>query len=171
MLSGSFCHRILLTGILLCGMSVHSSAQQTIADVFREMPDSLLPTISENNRLDMIDYMASGMKAEVTNRLGGSSEMTTLTNDSLCVRVSQAQTVTLLLLTPAEYVDSCRQIVCMVRTYGIDESSLHTTVDYYTPQWVRILDKPLLCDADIRRIKNLDLQTILNWRCETLKKD
>ena len=75
--------RILLTGILLGGMPVGSAAQQTISEVFREMPDSLLPTLSKNNRLDMLDFMASGMKAEVTNRLGGRSEMTALTDDSM----------------------------------------------------------------------------------------
>ena len=40
-------------------------------DVFRLMPDSLFPTLSANNRLDMIDFMDSQMKAEVTNLLGG----------------------------------------------------------------------------------------------------
>ena len=163
--------QILLTGVLLCGMPAGSAAQQTIADVFREMPDSLLPTLSKNNRLDMIDFMSSGMKAEVTNRLGGRSEMTALTDDSLCVRISQALTVTCLLLTPEEPVDSCHQIVCMVRTYGIDETTLHTVVDYFTPQWVTIQEKPLLNDAAYDRIGALDLQTILNWEDKTLKKD
>lgn len=167
---GRHIHQILLTGILLCGMSVNGSAQ-TITDIFRVMPDSLLPTLSENNRLDMIDFMASGMKAEVTNRLGGSSEMTALTNDSLCLRVSKAQTITFLLLTPLELVDSCRQIVCLIRTYGLNESSFNTTVDYYTPQWEKILKKPILKDVDIKRIKALDLQTILNWEDKILKKD
>ena len=168
---GCCIHKILLTGILLCGMFVECFAQQTIADVFREMPDSLLPTLSENNRLDMLDFMASGMKAEVTNRLGGNSEMTALTNDNLCLRVSQAQKVTFLLLTLVEPIDSCRQIICMLRTYGSDESTLHTVVEYYSPQWERISEKSFLSEADIKRIKALDLQTILNWEDKILKKD
>ena len=167
---GRHFHQILLTGILFYGMSVDSPAQ-TIANVFRVMPDSLLPTLSENNRLDMVDFIVSGMKAEVTNRLGGKSEMTALADDNLCLRVSKAQTVTFLLLTPLEPVDSCSQIVCMIRTYGLNESTFSTVVDYYTPQWEKMLKKPFLSDVDIKRIKALDLQTILNWEDEILKKD
>mgnify|MGYP002522465684 CR=1 FL=1 len=172
MILGTIVHRTLLTGILLCGMAVLCHAQKkTVSDMFRVMPDSLLPVLSENNRLDMIDFMASGMKAAVTNRIGGESEMTALTDDSLRVKVSDAQTVTLLLVSPLDSIESGNPIICFVRTYGTDESMLQSVTSFYTTQWSQILQEPPLKDADVKRIKALDVQTILNWERDILKKD
>ena len=89
-------YRILLAGVLFLGMPVSISAQ--MADYFRKIPESLLPTLSVNNRLDMLDFMASNMKAEVINRLGGKSEMTSLTDSTLTIRMSNALQVDMLLL-------------------------------------------------------------------------
>ena len=41
------------------------AAAVEIKDVFSAMPDSVLPTLTRNNRLDMVDFIDSGMKAEV----------------------------------------------------------------------------------------------------------
>ena len=164
-------HKTLLTVILFCGMTVMCHAQIKISDLFREMPDSLLPVLSDNNRLDMIDFMASGMKAEVSNRLGGKSEMTMLTDDSLRVKVSDAQTITLLLICPLDSIESGNKIICLIRTYGTDESMLQSVTSFYTTQWNKIDQKPPLNDADIKRISALNMQTILNWDGKILKKD
>jgi hypothetical protein len=151
-------------------MTVICHAQEKISDLFRVMPDSLLPVLSENNRLDMIDFMASGMKAEVTNRLGGSSEMTLLTDDSLRVKVSDALAVTLLLVTPLDSVESGNNIICCVQTYGTDESMLQSVTSFYTTQWNQMNQMPPLNDEDTKRIHALDMQTILNWERDILKK-
>ncbi|MBR6998224.1 MAG: DUF3256 family protein, partial [Prevotella sp.] len=42
-----------------------------MADLFKAMPDSLMPYLTKNNRLDMIDFMEANMKAEITNQLEG----------------------------------------------------------------------------------------------------
>ena len=164
-------HKTLLTVILFCGMTVMCHAQIKISDPFREMPDSLLPVLSENNRLDMIDFMASGMKAEVSNRLGGKSEMTMLTDDSLRVKVSSALTVTLLLVTPLDSIENGNKIICFIRTYGTDESMLQSVTSYYTTQWHQMNQTPPLNDEDTQRLHALDMQTILNWERDILKKD
>jgi len=164
-------HRTLLTVILFCGMTVMCHAQVKLSDLFRAMPDSLLPVLSENNRLDMIDFMASGMKAEVSNRLGGKSEMTLLTDDSLRVKVSEALTVILLLITPLDSIENGGKIICFIRTYGTDASMLQSVTSFYTPQWSQIDQTPPLQEEDRRRIQALDMQTILNWERDILKKD
>ena len=160
-----------MTVILFYGMTVMCHAQIKISDLFREMPDSILPVLSENNRLDMIDFMASGMKAEVSNRLGGKSEMTLLADDSLRVKVSDALTVTLLLITPLDSIENGNKIICFIRTYGTDESMLQSVTSFYTPQWIQMNQTPPLNDEDTRRIQALDMQTILNWERDILKKD
>ena len=171
MIGGKIIYRTLLTVILSCGMTITCHAHDKISDLFREMPDSLLPVLSENNRLDMIDFMESKMKAEVTNRLGGRSEMTMLTDDSLRVKVSDAQTITLFFICPLDSVESANKIICFIRTYGTDESKLQSVTSFYTTQWNKIEQKPPLNDADIKRINASNMQTILNWDRSILKKD
>ena len=58
-----------------------SLTAQNMSDIIKDMPDSIMPLLTKNDRLDFIDYLASNMKAEVTNRLGGKSEMTTISNN------------------------------------------------------------------------------------------
>ena len=140
-----------------------------IRDAFKEMPDSLLPSLSENNRLDMIDFIDSGMKAEVSNLLNGKSEMTELTDSSLTLRVSEALKVRMLLLPTAQPVDSCSQVICLLQTYGTDSLSLDTRVDFYSLHWQRLEVRPALSPADEQRIESLKMQTILKWEEEILK--
>ena len=99
-------------------LSLSASAGDGIAlrDVFRQMPDSLLPTLTQNNRLDFLDFLDAGMKAEVKNRLGGTSVMTVLTSDSLSLQVSASLRVDMLLLPLAEPLDSVNQIVVVGET-------------------------------------------------------
>ena len=76
--------RRLLYSCIFALIASSSVAQElTIRDVFRQMPDSLMPYLSTNNRLDFIDFLDSNMKAEVKNQFDGKSEMTVMTDDSL----------------------------------------------------------------------------------------
>ena len=80
--------KVLLVLLTLC-FSMGSRAQEkTMAELFKVMPDSLLPYLTTNNRLDMLDFMEANMKAEVTNLLDGKSEMTALAPDSLSIRMN-----------------------------------------------------------------------------------
>ena len=45
------------------------------------MPDSVMPLLTNNNRLDFIDFLDSNMDAVVINRLDGRSQMKVLTDD------------------------------------------------------------------------------------------
>jgi hypothetical protein len=108
-------------------------AQTTIRDVLRTMPDSLVPYLSENNRLDMIDFMASNMDAVVANALGGKSQMLTLTDHYTSIRLSDASSLDMRLLDVPAPVDSVSQILCLVRTYGTDVRQ--STVRFYSLSW------------------------------------
>lgn len=78
---------------LLSAQTVAPADSLTAADIFRQLPDSLTPYLSQNNRLDMLDFMSANMKAEVTNLLDGKSEMALLSPDSLSVRLSDVLTL------------------------------------------------------------------------------
>lgn len=163
--------RLLIVPLLLLVASLgHGAGGILLKDVFRTMPDSLMPYLTENNRLDFIDFLDSGMKAEVKNSLGGNSQMTALTADSLSIRMSDALRVDMLLLAPETPVGG-DSIVCLVETFGTDSLSLQSVVSYFTTQWQRLSAQPPLRAADKRRIDALKLQTILKWDDEVLKKN
>ena len=81
--------RILLAATFFWALG--SSAQTPMSQVLKQMPDSVVPYLSENNKLDLIDFLDSNMKAEVHNQLEGKTA-----------------------------VDSASQIVCLISTYGTD---------------------------------------------------
>lgn len=81
--------RVFLISLVTC-LSPLISQAQTIRDAFKAMPDSLTPYLSVNNRLDMMDFMDAKMKAVVTNELDGESEMLSLSDDSLSIKMNEA---------------------------------------------------------------------------------
>ena len=187
-------YRIVLAGILFFWIPVGASAQNAdsvyvdedevlvdvvvdtlymaIADCFREIPDSLLPTLSRNNRLDMLDFMESKMKAEVTNRLGGKSEMTSLTDSTLSIQMSNALKVDMLLLTPESPADTnSEEVICMIETFGSDSLSLDSKVRFFTLSWELLNEPPQLSVSDKNTISSKKVQTILKWDEKILKKN
>lgn len=120
--------------LLLCLLwALGLSAQTTIRDLLKSMPDSVIPYITDNNRLDMIDFIDSNMDAVVTNALGGKSQMLKLTDQYVSIQLSESSSVAMRLLDVPTPVDSLPQILCLVRTYdsGIRES----TVSFYSLTW------------------------------------
>ena len=111
-------------------------SQTTIREVFKEMPDSIVPYLTTNNRMDFIDFMDSGMKAEVTNLLEGKSKMLKLTDTYLSVSLNEASSIEMRLLDVSAPVDSATQIVCLIRTYGSDVRE--STVDFYSLKWHKL---------------------------------
>lgn len=124
-------HRVLLlmvVSLAVCLLTTRQAvAQPLMRDVFLQMPDSLFPYLTENNRLDFLDFMDSNMKAEVRNDLDGKSVMTSLTASALEIKLSESTHVAMRLLPVSEDIDSCRQIVCMITTYGRPAPTDETT--------------------------------------------
>jgi hypothetical protein len=150
--------------------SVGSAQEPTLRDVFRQIPDSLMPTLSVNNRLDFIDFMDSNMKAAVRNNLGGMSEMTALTDDSLSVRMSESLRVDMLLLTLDEPVDTIRQVVVFAESFLTDSVYNQTQLRFYTPDWQLITTDLPWNDIQKKRIASISVQNILKWDIDRLNK-
>ena len=158
--------------LFLCmALSLSASAGDgiTLRDIFRQMPDSLMPTLTQNNRLDFLDFLDAGMKAEVKNRLGGTSVMTALTADSLSLQVSPALRVDMLLLPLAEPIDSMNQVVVVGETFLADSVYGETAVRYFSTDW-KLIPTPPLSEIQQKRIDGLKLQTILKWNNDVLNK-
>lgn len=119
---------------LLLLQSAISAAAADIKDVFSAMPDSVLPTLTRNNRLDMIDFVTSGMKAEVNDVFDEKSTLDTLTADYLHITLSEAVKVEMKLLRSSRpLADSAEHVVCVVMTYGI--KPIESKVQLFTSKW------------------------------------
>lgn len=116
---------ILIAG-LLC--AVLPSGGRTMKDLFKEMPDSLLPVLTRENRLDCVDFIESGMKANVKNRFGELSSLQTLTETYAKLSLSASSQVEMAVLG-----ESTDTLVCMVRTWFLPLPQSEVT--FYTAGW------------------------------------
>lgn len=83
-------------------------------DVIKSMPDSIAPLLTTNNRLDMIDYLDANMKAEVRNKLNGTSELTKLTDTEAHIKMTSHSDLKL------EFIDKDgERLVKVTHTYRI----------------------------------------------------
>lgn len=96
---------------------------------FVNMPDSLNLLLTAVNRADFVDFLDSGMKAEVTNRLGGKSEMTTLTPDYIHVRMTEKSSWEMKMLP----VNDSTKVICTVSTVCAPVCDSH--IRFYTTGW------------------------------------
>ena len=108
-------------------------AQVKMRDVVRQMPDSIVPYLKQNALLDFIDFIDSGMKAEVNNELGGKSQLAELTDDYASFTLNVTSQIQLRLLDVKETIDDAHQIICMVRTFGDDFRE--STIGFYSVNW------------------------------------
>lgn len=124
---------------ILCAITGTMPAQTTttpptMAEVLKLMPDSLLPYLTHNDKLDMIDYIDAKMKAEVSNKLEGKSTLDSISNDYLHMTLNEAVTIEMgITATPQMTADSCHHAVCMITTYG--NPAMESTLKFYTTKW------------------------------------
>ncbi|MDR0894042.1 MAG: DUF3256 family protein [Prevotellaceae bacterium] len=139
--------------VLIClswAIALHAQEAKT---VFVDMPDSICPLLTAVNRADCIDFLDSKMKAEVTNRLNGKSEMTTLTADYINIRLSPNATWQLKLLA----VNDTTSIIAIINTACAPacDSSIH----FYTTAWKELPVAPTLIPPVMSDFVNIPADT------------
>lgn len=120
--------KLILTSIF-CLTTVCLTQAQEMKSVFIQMPDSLSRILTKINREDCVDFLASNMKAEVTNRFNMPSELKTLTADYLLLQETPQCTVEMKLLP----VNDSTRVVCAIRTLG--SSVTDSSVAFFTTDW------------------------------------
>ena len=73
--------RLLFSFLLLLSVA-WASAQTDINAVFVSMPDSLLPLLTRNDRLDLLDYH------KVTNQMGGTTTLLERNDTTICLQLT-----------------------------------------------------------------------------------
>ncbi len=143
--------RILI--VLLSAMIYTTSVSaQTIQDLLRNLPDSIFPTLSQNNVLDFMDYMVCNMKAEVTNKLGGKSEMLVLTDDYTKIRTSSNHEVQIKLLPFGS-----GKIAAVVRSAIIDSTKIDSQIEFYTSKWLHLPTEEHISFSDAENMCNMQM--------------
>ena len=97
---------------IFCLLADSVSAQLRMRDVFALLPDSVLPLMTKNNRLDCIDFIENDMEARVKNLFDDKVVLDSLTDDFLSLSTSEGSYVEMKLF--AEGADS---FICVNRTY------------------------------------------------------
>ena len=115
-------------------------AQTTMSEALKSMPDSLMPYLTHNNRLDCIDFCEANMKAEVRNAFDGKSELVQLTSNYALFRLNDASTLELCLLD-----SDISQVICMIQTYGTDMRE--SIISFFTTSWQQLPTKQFLSEA------------------------
>lgn len=109
-------------------MAVSLTAQEA-KHVFVNMPDSILPLLTQINRADCIDFLESNMQALVKNRFEQVSEMTRLTNDYISLSLTPQSTFELKLLP----LNDSTHLICTVQT--VCSKACDSRITFYTTDW------------------------------------
>ena len=128
--------KILLLFVLFL-VAASSSAQLKMRDVFAQLPDSVLPLMTLNNRLDCIDFIENNMEARVKNKFNDQVVLEALTGDYLSIRTSESSMVEMKFIPQGNDT-----LICVNRTYlGPVEDS---DVRLYGMDWhfVRVVQRP-----------------------------
>ena len=148
--------RLTLT-IMLAAAALQLSAQQlTATDVFKSAPARVLPLLTANTRLDMLDYFNSGLSTASQNTLQGRSSIKALSDESVTIAMTEASTCQIALLPAGQD----RQVIAVISTVATPAPDSKLTL--YSSDWTdnmtaRTFSRPALQDwltAEGRRHKD-----------------
>ena len=114
------------------------TAQTRVRDLFASAPDSIFPLLTQNNRLDCLDFRENNMTARVKNLMGDVAELKELTDDYLLLQVSAHSMAELRLLGDS--------LFCLINTYL--GPTADSRVRFFNPDW-----KPVALDLPAPRVE------------------
>ena len=118
-------------------------AQIQMRSVFAAMPDSVLPMVTKNNRLDCIDFIENNMEARVRNKVDEYVVLEALTGDYARFRTSAVAVMELKLLPTSDSTS----VLCVVTTAesgekGTERCVMDSNIRFYDTDW-----KPLSLES------------------------
>lgn len=117
--------------IIFSGQEIY--AQKTMKDVWKEMPDSILPIMNSSIRSDIVDNDNNDEnKEKIKNLLEGEVKLVSINDKFIDVKLSEKSGVQLLLLKK----DTGTDLICMNRYYG--NPAAESDVDFYTIDWTTV---------------------------------
>lgn len=120
--------KLFIITVLSLLAAVGDAAAQSMRSIFVNAPDSVFPLLTRVNREDCIDFLNAGMRARVSNRLDGKSELRSITDDFLELCSSEYSTVQMRLLPFAGDT-----IIAVVRS--VCAESCDSRISFYKKSW------------------------------------
>lgn len=115
--------------LCLCLLTGIGASSKSMTEIWRAIPDSLIPYIDAKNRTQMVDMAKMGLKGETDNALQGKSVMDTLTANYIHLTLNESAVIEMKML-PWQDGDS---IVCVVKTWKTPQAQ--STVEFYNQEW------------------------------------
>ena len=117
-----------LCGVLLCNQFI---AAQNIEKLYVGMPDELNPTLSKQNRLELIEYFKSGHGDSIANRFGKNAHL--LTVDSLNGFVQVRNTPSSSFAMKMLRLDDNKSVLAVIRT--VCAPVCQSAIVFYDTTW------------------------------------
>jgi len=119
-----------ITVIALLCLALNAGAWD-VKEALHNIPDTIFPSLSRNNILDMVDFKEANMKAEVANRLGGKSEMLRLTGNFTEIKLSDNCIAEMKTVN----IDG-EDRICLVETFTAPAAQ--SSITFYDSKWKRL---------------------------------
>lgn len=119
-------------------LTIGSAVADDMRTLFINMPDTIMPALTRSERMDFLDYMDSGMRARVRNKLGGESVMTAFSDRSLTIMMSQSGRMEMTLF-PRKKGGS---LICVIKTVTARFDDSH--IAFYNEDWTPVDGKAIL---------------------------
>lgn len=118
--------------LFFVSLSIVCVMAQKASDVFVSMPQSILPTLSQVNKADMVDFLANNMKAVVKNSFDQNVEMIQMTDSYVSVNTSSVGNMQMKLLP----LNDTTKVVCVVKT--VCPQACASNIRFYTTDWKQL---------------------------------
>lgn len=133
--------------LFMCAVTAVAPAK-SMKDFWITMPDSVVPYLSMAMRAELAECQGRNMRAEVKNRLEGTTVLDTLTDDYLSVRLSESSEMQIKRLRTDG--DS---VFCVIRTYQGPVAD--SQMSLYTADWTPIDAKHLFDGKCIKCVRRM----------------
>ena len=134
--------------LFLVSLSMIPLSAKSVREMWLSMPDSIIPYLNNNQRIELVDFINLNVKSEVSNLLGDSTVLDTLSTDYLHLTVNPSTKIELKML-PFVNADS---ILCMIKTLNAPESE--SMIEFYDKDWNRLPSEAMFDGSDLNSIKD-----------------
>ena len=114
--------------VLFLGCVALQLSAQDMRGVFLNAPDEIFPLLEKGYRADLVDYIDAGMKAKVTNRLDGTTELEELGDDYMRLATTASSAMQLKLLPLAGDT-----VICVVKS--VKAEAVDSRIYFYDKGW------------------------------------
>lgn len=120
-----------LAAIIIAIATATCNAQVTARSALATAPSSVLPTLPQSTRLDMMDYFDSGIEKTSLNMLEGETRITSLEEKMLTMTNGKASEITIAVLP-------CKGKELIMVINRLSTPAIDSSVDFYDSRWNRL---------------------------------